>query len=176
MVIGQGLPAQLICHIKPHNNRNFQIDGTSRYFGVWVWQLVYLLMLLFSFQWCVLFLCLVRLYSSCPSRDKGLSPEAKANGEHKKNVWEITQCPGYALKCNKSVHLPAWLSFLCLLGDLVVIWAWFSMGALQVISRSSSCDSSSFITWNHPERSQPKSRSNHAQITTKSPKRHKKDT
>ena len=26
---------------------------------------------------------------------------------HKKNVWEIIRCPEYALKCNKSVHLPA---------------------------------------------------------------------
>ena len=31
----------------------------------------------------------------------------KANGGHKKNVWEIMRCPEYALKCNKSVHLPA---------------------------------------------------------------------
>ena len=54
------------------NNRNFQIDGASRYFGVWVWQLVHLLILVFSFQWCVLFLCLAKLYRSCPIRDKGL--------------------------------------------------------------------------------------------------------
>ena len=40
------------------------------------------------------------------------------NGGHKKNVWEIMQCPEYVLKCNKSVHLPAPVSFLCLLGDL----------------------------------------------------------
>ena len=26
------MPVQLICHTKPYNNRNFQIDGTSRYF------------------------------------------------------------------------------------------------------------------------------------------------
>ena len=35
------------------------------------------------------------------------SQVAKANGGHKKNVWEIMRCPEYALKCNKSVHLPA---------------------------------------------------------------------
>ena len=39
------------------------------------------------------------------------------------------QCPKYALKCNKSVHLPAGVSFWCLLGDLVLIWAWFGLGA-----------------------------------------------
>ena len=40
------------------------------------------------------------------------SQVAKANGGHiKKNVWEIMQCPEYALKCNKSVHLPACLFF-----------------------------------------------------------------
>ena len=33
------------------------------------------------------------------------------------------QCPQYALKCNKGVHLSASLSFLCVLGDLVIIWA-----------------------------------------------------
>ena len=43
---------------------------------------------------------------------------AKANGGHQKNVWKILRCPQYVLKCNKSVHLPAWESFLCLLGDL----------------------------------------------------------
>ena len=58
---------------------------------------------------------------------------AKANGGHKKNVWEIMQCPEYALKCNKSVQLPTWVSFLCLLGDLEVIWAWFALWALWVI-------------------------------------------
>ena len=72
MVNGQGLPVQLICHTKPYNNRNFQIDGASQYFGVWVWQLVHLLILVCSFQWCVLFLCLAKLYRSCPIRDKGL--------------------------------------------------------------------------------------------------------
>ena len=34
MVNGQGLPVQLICHTKPHNNRNFQINGTLQYFDV----------------------------------------------------------------------------------------------------------------------------------------------
>ena len=43
MVNGQGLPVQLICHTKPYNNRNFQIDGASRYFRAWLWQLVHLL-------------------------------------------------------------------------------------------------------------------------------------
>ena len=43
------------------------------------------------------------------------------------------QCPEYVLKCNKSVHLPAWVSFLCALGDLLVIWARSGLGALWVI-------------------------------------------
>ena len=44
-------------------------------------------------------------------------------------------CPEYVLKCNKSVHLPTWVSFLCLLGDLVVIWVWFGLGELWVINQ-----------------------------------------
>ena len=47
--------------------------------------------------------------------------EAVNFGGHKKNVWEIMRCPEYLLKCNKSVHLPARVTFLCLLGDLWVI-------------------------------------------------------
>ena len=34
MVNRQCMPVQLICHTKPYKNRNFQIDGASRYFGV----------------------------------------------------------------------------------------------------------------------------------------------
>ena len=37
------------------------------------------------------------------------------------------QFPENALKCNKRVHLADWVSFLCLLGDSVVIWVWFSL-------------------------------------------------
>ena len=72
MVNGQGMLVQLTCHTKPYKNRNFPIDDASRYFGVWVWQLVRLLILVCSFQWCVLFFCLVKLYRSCPIHDKGL--------------------------------------------------------------------------------------------------------
>ena len=36
------------------------------------WQLVHLLVLVCSFQWCVLFLCLAKLYRSYPIRDKDL--------------------------------------------------------------------------------------------------------
>ena len=60
MVNGQGMPVQLVCHTKPYNNCNFQIDGALQYFGVWLWQLVHLLLLVYSFQWCVLFLCLAK--------------------------------------------------------------------------------------------------------------------
>ena len=62
MVNGQGMPVQQLSAIQ-----NliiiafFQIDGASRYFGVWVWQLVHLLILVCSFPWCVLFLCLANL-------------------------------------------------------------------------------------------------------------------
>ena len=72
MVNGQALPVQCICHTEPYKNYNFQIDVALRYFGVWIWQLVHLLILVYSFQWCVLFLCLVNLYRSCPIHDKGL--------------------------------------------------------------------------------------------------------
>ena len=73
-----GERARLICHTKPYNNRNFQIDGASRYFGVWLWQLVHFLILVCSFQWCVLFVCLAKLYRSCPVHDKGLSGTVKS--------------------------------------------------------------------------------------------------
>ena len=43
------------------------------------------------------------------------------------------RCPEYALKCNKSVHLPAWLSLLCVLGDLSVIWAGSTLGDFPLI-------------------------------------------
>ena len=68
MVNGQGFPV----HLKLYNNRNFQIDGASRCFGIWVWQLVHLLILVCSFQRCVLFLCLAKLCRSRSIRDKGL--------------------------------------------------------------------------------------------------------
>ena len=46
-------------HTKPYRYYNFQNDGTSRYFGLWLWKLVHLLNLVCSFQWCVLFVCLI---------------------------------------------------------------------------------------------------------------------
>ena len=39
----------------------FQNDGTSRYFGLQLWELVHLLNLVCSFQGCVLFMCLIKL-------------------------------------------------------------------------------------------------------------------
>ena len=71
MANGQALPVQFICHTEPYKNYNFQIDGASRYLDVWLWQLVHLLILVCSFQWCVLFSCLTKHYRSCPIRDKG---------------------------------------------------------------------------------------------------------
>ena len=54
-----------------------------------------------------------------------VSPQvAKANGGHKKNVWEIMRCPEYVMKCNKSARV----SFLCLLGDLNAICAASALG------------------------------------------------
>ena len=41
------------CHTSPYKNFNFQIDSASRCSR----QLVYVLILVCSFQWCVLFLC-----------------------------------------------------------------------------------------------------------------------
>ena len=42
--------ALLIHHTNPCKNYNFQNDGTSRYFGLWLWRWVYLLNLVCSFQ------------------------------------------------------------------------------------------------------------------------------
>ena len=36
-----------------------------------------------------------------------MMPRLMVDGGHKRNVWEIMQCPEYTLKCNKNVHLPA---------------------------------------------------------------------
>ena len=36
-----------------------------------------------------------------------------------KVMYGLCDVPNMYRKCNKSVHLPTWLSFLCLLGDLV---------------------------------------------------------
>ena len=46
----EGLP---IHHTNPYKSYHFQNDGTSRYFGLWLWKLVHLLNLVCSFQWCV---------------------------------------------------------------------------------------------------------------------------
>ena len=54
----QALPVH---HTKPYKNYNFRNDGTSRYFGLWLWKLVHLLNLVSSFQWCILFMCLIKL-------------------------------------------------------------------------------------------------------------------
>ena len=48
---GQALPVH---HTKPYKKYNFQIDGTSRCFGLRLWKLVHLLSLVCSFYWCVL--------------------------------------------------------------------------------------------------------------------------
>ena len=77
MLNGQGMPVQIICHTIPYNNCNFQINGASRYFG---WQSVHLLILLSSFQWCVMFLCLAKLCRSCSIRDKGPLARCPAAG------------------------------------------------------------------------------------------------
>ena len=79
--------------------------------------------------------CCIRLTRAFKNAQKnviGCHVSFVASGGHKKNVWEIMRCPEYALICNKSVHLPAWVSFLCLLGDLWVIWARFALWALCV--------------------------------------------
>ena len=44
-------------------------------------------------------------------------------------LWMSRIC---TVKWNKSVHLSAWVSFLCLLNDLVVISAWFGLRAFRV--------------------------------------------
>ena len=80
------------------------------------------------------------------------------NGGHKNNVWEIMRCPEYVLKCDKSVHLPARVSFLCLLGDLWVICAASALGDFPLIETIIEA-----IIETYPERSQRKSRSNHPQ-------------
>ena len=45
------------------------------------------------------------------------------------------QCPECALKCNKSVHLPAWLSYVFWVsfGDLSAIWAGSALGDFPLI-------------------------------------------
>ena len=53
----------------------------------------YSVILVCSFQWCVLFLCLAKLYRSCPIRDKGLwvgSPGTKVSNA---NHFVAFSCP-----------------------------------------------------------------------------------
>ena len=69
---GQALPLQFVCHTKLYKNYNFQIMVLHDTWGVWLWQLVNLLILVCSFQWCFLLLCLAKLYSGCSIRDKSL--------------------------------------------------------------------------------------------------------
>ena len=47
-------------HTKPYKNCNFQNDSTSQCFGLWLCKSVHLLNLVCSFQWCVLFMRLVK--------------------------------------------------------------------------------------------------------------------
>ena len=65
------LARQFVCHTKPYKNYNFQIDGASRYFGLWLRKLVHALILVCSSS--VSFLCLAtKHYRSCSVRDKSL--------------------------------------------------------------------------------------------------------
>ena len=101
-VNGQGMPVQLICHTKPYNNRT--VDDASRYFGVWLWQLVHLLILVCSFQWCVLFLCLAKLHRSCPIRDKGLLRERVP--KIRRYAWDIYSLNGMNTKVAPRIVWP----------------------------------------------------------------------
>ena len=54
------------CMADELNGQALPIFGTSRVFGLWLWKLVHLLNLVCSFQWWVLFMCLIKLWQrSC---------------------------------------------------------------------------------------------------------------
>ena len=80
MVNGQRLPVQLIC-----NNRNFQIDGASRYLVYDSNWLVHLLILVCSFRWCVLFLCL-----AYPWSERSIISFVSTTGAHSRLFQQIT--------------------------------------------------------------------------------------
>ena len=67
---GQALPFH---HTKPYKKDNFQNDGTSRYFGLWLWKLVYLVTKLGLFFPLV---CFIHVFDQTLAeqlyRDKGL--------------------------------------------------------------------------------------------------------
>ena len=72
------------------NSTNFQIDGASQYFGVWLWKLVQLLLLVCSFQWCVLILCLAKIYRNYTIRDKGLFSLGDLHGKaNDRTLWSL---------------------------------------------------------------------------------------
>ena len=62
---GHALPVHQTNPYKNYNCQNH--DGTLRYIGLWLWKLVhFILNFVCSFQWCVLFMCLIKLWqSSC---------------------------------------------------------------------------------------------------------------
>ena len=71
----------------------------------------------------------ILFYSTPTSVPQRLSAQvAKANGAHKKNVWEIVRCPEYVLKCYN--HLSVFVvSFGWFVGDLSAICAASALGA-----------------------------------------------
>ena len=72
MVNRQGLPVHLICHTKPYNNHNFKLMALRN--RLWCISLTIGPLTNFGllFLLVVLFLCMAKLYRSCPIRDKGL--------------------------------------------------------------------------------------------------------
>ena len=63
---GQGLPVRHTELIK------IEISKMTVLRDTFVDDSVHLLILVCSFQWCVLFLCHAKLYRNCPIHDKGL--------------------------------------------------------------------------------------------------------
>ena len=100
--------------------------------------------------------CCIRLTRAFKNAQKniiGCHVSFVANGGHKKNVWEIMRCPEYALICNKSVHLPAWVSYV-----FWVICGWFECDLSAIWAMSALC--ASCVTqppphrwWSRPVRS-----------------------
>ena len=70
------------------------------------------------------------------------------------------QCHEHVLKCNKCVHLPARVSFSCVLGDLSAIWA---ESFASIVNQSALSPDRAQITYKSP--------TNHPKHTRKTLKR-----
>ena len=80
----------VVCHTEPYKKYNFQIDGASQYFGVWL-TIGPLTNFGFLFPVVCYIVCLAKLYRSCPIRDIDLlrMEENTDMNDEKLCTWQL---------------------------------------------------------------------------------------